>query len=168
MHIDPLEKRWIWVVVGIVALMIGIQIYYAAAQHFHPPSNVEVIDSAKLQLSKEFAEDKLGVKKEPDGSYTVTVVAARYGFYPQVITIPVDTPIKFRVASLDVLHGLQVPFSNMNTMVVPGYISQVNTTFTKVGNFPMICNEFCGAGHDYMYGEVHVVVNKTSSGSNNK
>lgn len=160
-HIDPLEKRWIWVVGGIVGLTIGIQVFYAATAAIHPPSNVEVIDSAKLHLSEEFAEDKLGVKKEADGSYTVTMVAARYGFYPQSIEVPINTPVKLRIASLDVLHGLHVPYSNLNVMVVPGYVSEVHTRFTKSGDFPMICNEYCGLGHDYMYAKVHVTSGKS-------
>ncbi|MFZ5467496.1 MAG: cytochrome C oxidase subunit II [Pseudomonadota bacterium] len=160
-HIDPLEKRWIWVVGGIVALSIAIQVYFAATANIHPPSNVEVIDSAKLHLDGEFAEDKLGVKQETDGSYTVTMVAARYGFYPQNIEVPMNTPVKLRIASLDVLHGLHVPYSNMNTMVVPGYVSEVNTQFTREGDFPMICNEYCGLGHDYMYAKVHVTAGKS-------
>ncbi|MEW6729323.1 MAG: cytochrome C oxidase subunit II [Pseudomonadota bacterium] len=160
-HIDPLEKRWIWVVGGIVGLTIGIQVFYAATAAIHPPSNVEVIDSAKLHLGSEFAEDKLGVKKEADGSYTVTMVAARYGFYPQSIEVPANTPVKLRIASLDVLHGLHVPYSNMNVMVVPGYVSEVHTQFTNAGDFPMICNEYCGLGHDYMYAKVHVTGGKS-------
>ncbi|MGC8697288.1 MAG: hypothetical protein ACP5Q0_02345 [Halothiobacillus sp.] len=157
MHVDPLEKRWLYVVGGIVAFTIAVQVYYAAAKNIHPPSNVQTIDSAKLHLSKEFAEDKLGVHKNADGSLDVTMVAARYGFYPQEIVVPIDTPVRLRIASLDVLHGLLVPYSNLNLMVVPGYISEGNTTFTKLGEFPMICNEYCGIGHDYMYARVRVV-----------
>lgn len=157
MHVDPLEKRWLYVVGGIVAFTIGVQVYYAAAKNIHPPSNVQTIDSAKLPFSKEFAENNLGVHKNTDGSLDVTMVAARYGFYPQEIEVPIDTPVRLRIASLDVLHGLLVPYSNLNLMVVPGYISEANTTFTKLGEFPMICNEYCGIGHDYMYARVRVV-----------
>ena len=156
-HIDPLEKKWIWVVSGIVLVTWFVQLYYAIVDSIHPPSNVEVIDSAKLHLSDEFAEQNLGVKQEADGSYTVTMVAARYGFYPQVVELPVNTPVKLRIASFDVLHGLHVPESNMATMVVPGYVSEVTTSFTKTGEFPMICNEYCGLGHDYMYAKVRIV-----------
>lgn len=157
MHIDPLEKKWIWFVGGIVVLTWIVQLYYAIVDGIHPPSNVEVIDSAKLHLSDEFAENNLGVKKQADGSYLVTMVAARYGFYPPLIEVPVDTPIKLRIASFDVLHGLHVPQSNLSTMVVPGYVAEVNTAFTKTGEFPMVCNEFCGLGHDYMYAKVRVL-----------
>jgi cytochrome c oxidase subunit 2 len=110
-------------------------------------------------LSEEFAEDKLGVKKNEDGSITVTMVAARYGFYPQRIEVPANTPVKFRMASYDVLHGVHAPYTNMATMVVPGYVSEVNTEFPNVGEYPMFCNEYCGLGHDEMWGRLIVTGN---------
>ena len=36
-HIDKLEKRWIFMVAGIVVMAWGIQIYYAA-KGWHPHS----------------------------------------------------------------------------------------------------------------------------------
>ena len=58
-----------------MGVMLG---YYAIASNIHPPSNVETIDSSRLHLSEEFAEDQLGVKINPDGSVRVTLVAARW------------------------------------------------------------------------------------------
>lgn len=157
MHVDPLEKRWLYFVGLIVAVTIAVQVYFAAAKNINPPSNVETINPATMAQSGEFAEKNLGVHKNADGSYRVTMVAARYGFYPQEVVVPADTPVTFRISSFDVLHGLLVPYSNLNLMVVPGYVSEGTTTFTKVGEFPMICNEYCGIGHDYMYARVRVV-----------
>jgi len=42
-------------------------------------------------------------------------------------------------------------------MIVPGYISEVNTTFRIKGKHPMFCNEYCGLGHDYMWSQLNVV-----------
>lgn len=133
--------------------------FYAVGSNIHPPSNVETIDSSRLHLSEEFAEDNLGVKKNEDGSFTVTMVAARYGFYPQRVEVPANTPVKFRLASYDVLHGVHAPFTNMSTMVVPGYVSEVNTQFPKAGEYPLFCNEFCGLGHDEMWSRLFVTNN---------
>lgn len=133
--------------------------FYAVGSNIHPPSNVETIDSSRLHLSEEFAEDNLGVKKNEDGSFTVTMVAARYGFYPQRVEVPANTPVKFRLASYDVLHGVHAPFTNMSTMVVPGYVSEVNTQFPKAGEYPLFCNEFCGLGHDEMWARLFVTNN---------
>ena len=160
---DPLERQWVWLSLIIAVALGGILAFYAFANNIHPPSNVETIDSTRLHLTEEFAEDNLGVKTNEDGSVTVTMVAARYGFYPPRVEIPVDTPVTLRIASADVLHGFHVPTTNMATMVVPGYVSEVNTTFPKTGEFSMLCNEYCGLGHDAMWSRL-VVVPKSTGG----
>lgn len=156
---DPLERKWAWISLILAFVMGGVLGFYALASNLHPPSNVETIDSSRLHLSEEFAEDNLGVKSNPDGSLTITMVAARYGFYPPRIEVPVDTPVTLRMASADVLHGVHVPGTNMTTMVVPGYISEVKTMFTRTGEFSLLCNEFCGLGHDHMWSRLVVVEN---------
>ncbi len=116
---DELERRWVWISL-IMAFAIGSLLgIYAVANNLHPPSNVETIDSSRLHLTEEFAEDNLGVKENADGSFTVTMVAARYSFYPPIIEVPADTTVKFRIASADVLHGVHVPNTNATTMIVP-------------------------------------------------
>ncbi|MDH3870674.1 MAG: cytochrome C oxidase subunit II [Gammaproteobacteria bacterium] len=156
---DPLERKWAWISLILAFVMGGVLGFYALASNLHPPSNVETIDSSRLHLSEEFAEDNLGVKSNADGSLTITMVAARYGFYPPRIEVPVNTPVTLRMASADVLHGVHVPGTNMTTMVVPGYISEVNTMFTRTGEFSLLCNEFCGLGHDHMWSRLVVVEN---------
>jgi len=170
MHVDPLEKAWVWIVGIITAVMLGSIFYTAFALNVHPPSNVEVIDSTQLHLTEEFAEDKLGVTRNPDGSLTVRIVAGRYGFFPQHVEVPADTPITFRFATPDVLHGLHLPGTNVDTMVIPGFVSQVRTEINydavakvakKVANgglrVPIYCNEYCGLGHHFMWSRVTVV-----------
>ena len=165
MHIDPLEKKWMYVVGFITVVMVGSMTYAAVVMNMHPPSNVETIDSTRLHLTEEFAEDNLGVKHNDDGSLTVTLVAARYGFYPPRIEVPADTRVTFRIASADVLHGVHVPFTNMTTMIVPGYISEVTTLFPRTGEFSLLCNEYCGLGHDSMWSRLVVVAKSTGGAS---
>jgi cytochrome c oxidase subunit 2 len=167
LHIDPLEKKWIYVVLGSITVLLGSILFTALVGHIHPPGGMETIDSASLHLSEEFAEDKLGLATQPDGSLKVTLVAARYGFYPREITVPAGTPITFRMASADVLHGVHVPMTNMGTMVVPGYVSTVTTTFPKPGEYPMLCNEYCGMGHDHMWSKLTVVSKETWNATHN-
>ncbi|MGB0722095.1 MAG: cytochrome C oxidase subunit II [Gammaproteobacteria bacterium] len=156
MHIDPLEKKWLYVVVAMTVVMVGSMTYAAVVMNLNPPSNIETIDPATLHLSGEFTEDNLGVSENPDGSYTVRMIAGRYSFYPQQIELPVDSDVTFRITSPDVLHGVHVPFTNMSTMVVPGYVAEVTTRFTREGEFQFLCNEYCGLGHDYMWSRLKV------------
>lgn len=154
---DPLERKWIWISLLLAFLISGMLGYYAVAKNIHPPSNVETIDSSRLHLSKEFAEDNLGVHTNADGSVNVVLVAARYGFFPAQIEVPEDTPITFRMASADVLHGVHVPQTNVATMIVPGYVSEVHTTIPEPGKYSLLCNEYCGLGHDQMWSRLVVV-----------
>lgn len=161
---DPLERRWVWMSL-FLALLVGFVLgLYALSSNIHPPSNVETIDSTRLHLTEEFAEDNLGVKQNEDGSLTVTMVAARYGFFPPEIEVPTDTPVKFRMASADVLHGVHAPYTNAATMIVPGYVSEFTTSFPTAGKYSFLCNEYCGLGHDSMWSRL-TVVDKSAGGA---
>ncbi len=157
MHIDPLEKKWAFVALAISALFVAIILFDSLVHGINAPSNVETIDSARLHLSEEFAEDNLGVQGNADGSIMVRMVAGRYGFFPKHITVPAETKLTFRWASIDVLHGIHMPMTNLSTMIVPGYVSEVHTILPKPGDYPMLCNEYCGLGHDHMWSKVTVV-----------
>lgn len=157
MRIDQLEKKWAGLALCIVGLFVLVILASSFFHGIHAPSNVEAIDSAKLHLSEEFAEDKLGIQRNPDGTVIVRIVAGRYGFFPKDLTLPSETPITFRWASLDVIHGVHIPMTNMSTMIVPGYVSQVQTTLHHTGDYPMLCNEYCGMGHAHMWSNIKVV-----------
>lgn len=156
-HIDPLERKWIIVVVVMIGLISGIIVVDALVHGISPPGQVETIDSAKLHLSKEFAEDNLGLQVDAGGKITVRMVAGRYGFFPKHITVPSGTPITFRWVSVDVIHGVHMPMTNLSTMILPGYVAEITTTLPKPGEYPLLCNEYCGMGHDHMWSNVSVV-----------
>lgn len=157
MHIDQLERRWATIALGIAGLFVAVILASALFHGIHAPSNVETIDSARLHLSEEFAEDNLGPQINPDGSVTVRLVAGRYGFYPKTLTLPAETNLNFRWVSLDVIHGVHIPMTNMSTMIVPGYVAQVNTVLHHTGEYPLLCNEYCGMGHAHMWSNLKVV-----------
>lgn len=157
MHIDQLEKKWAGIALGIAGLFVSVILASSFFHGIHAPSNVETIDSAKLHLSEEFAEDKLGVQRNADGSVTVRMVAGRYGFYPKDIVLPAETELTFRWVSLDVIHGVHIPMTNMSTMIVPGYVAQVKTILHHAGDYPLLCNEYCGMGHAHMWSNIKVV-----------
>jgi cytochrome c oxidase subunit 2 len=154
---DPLERRWVWLSLIMAVVMGGLLGAYAIGSNLNPPSNVETINSNTLHIEGEFMEENLGVEDNGDGTLTVRMVAARYGFYPPVIEVPTDTPVKFRIVSADVLHGVHVPYTNAATMIVPGYVSEITTAFPTPGKYAFLCNEYCGLGHDAMWSRLMVV-----------
>jgi len=150
------EKRWLLAMAGLLAVLMAVVVVTSSIGAIHPPSNVERIDPTTLHLSGEFVESNLGTAQERDGSLTARLVADQYAFVPGCVKLAVDTPVKFRLTSVDVVHGFLLPATNVNTMVVPGYVAEVRTRFTRPGVYRMPCNEFCGNGHHGMW--THVVV----------
>jgi len=71
MHIDALEKKWAQIALAMCALFISIIMIEALFHNVNAPSNVETVDSASLHLSREFAEDNLGVQADKDGNIIV-------------------------------------------------------------------------------------------------
>lgn len=122
-----------------------------------PQTQVETIDPTTLHLNGEFIESNLGSAIEPDGSVTVRAIGQQYSFTPQCILVPTDTPITIRAASPDVIHGFLIEGTNVNTMLVPGYISDLPVRFNKTGEYLMPCHEYCGVGHEGMWGKVRVI-----------
>jgi len=156
-HVDQLERKWITISMLVIGLFVGIITIDAFFHGVNPPSKVETIDSAKLHLSKEFAEDNLGVQVDAKGNVIIRMVAGRYSFFPKHIDVPAETPLTFRWVSMDVLHGVHIPMTNMSTMIVPGYVAEITTTFPKPGEYPVLCNEFCGLGHNHMWSNISVI-----------
>lgn len=122
-----------------------------------PQARVETIDPSTLHLSGEFVESNLGSAIEPDGSVTIRALGQRYSFTPQCILVPANTPLTLRATSSDVIHGLLVQGTNVNTMLIPGYVSVMTARFKKPGEHLMPCQEFCSIGHEGMWAKVKVI-----------
>lgn len=151
------EVAWSITVVGIIVLLLAMMIYMNLTFATMPAARIETIDPTTLHLAGEFIETNLGSAVESDGSVTVRIVGNQYAFTPQCLLIPTDTPIRFRVTSADVMHGFAISQTNINVMLVPGYVSTVRGSFRKPADYTMPCHEFCGIGHAAMWAHVKVV-----------
>ena len=59
--------------------------------------------------------------------------------------------------SRDVIHAFFVPEFRENMDIVPGLTTTINVTPTRVGTYPVICNELCGLGHATMRSTAQVM-----------
>ena len=155
------EGRWALLVSGIIFLLLAIIVFTGLHWASMPPSRVEMIDATTLHLRSEFIEDNLGTTVDSNGSVTVRVLAEQYAFRPACLLLPEGQPVTFRATSSDVVHGLQIMGTNVNTMLVPGYVSTFVATLKGVGERSMPCHEFCGVGHAAMWARVQVVPKAT-------
>jgi cytochrome c oxidase subunit 2 len=151
------ELRWAMIVGGIVAVILSGILYAALAMHVNPPSNREYVDPKTLHLSAEFTESNLGTRVDADGRIVARLVATQFEFVPNCFVLPANREVTIRLTSPDVIHGLLITGTNVNTMVIPGYVSQVHTVLTRTGDLLMPCHEFCGLGHSQMLATVRVV-----------
>lgn len=156
-RIERLEHLWVWSMTGLLVLLIAIVVFTSVHWGIHPPSQVETIDSTSLYRGGEFAENNLGTLVAPDGSAVVRVVLQQYAFVPNCVLVPAGVPVRMRLASADVVHGFLIQGTNVNAMVVPGYVTTVRTTFAESAERAMPCHEFCGIGHQGMWARVKVV-----------
>jgi cytochrome c oxidase subunit 2 len=154
---ERVEKRWAMLSVAIVVLLAGLAAFAGIHQATMPQSRVETANPATLHISGEFVESNLGSAVEPDGSVTVRMIGQQYSFAPQCVLVPTDTPITIRATSADAVHGFLVEGTNINTMLVPGYISEITARFSTPADHAMPCHEFCGLGHQSMWARVKVI-----------
>jgi cytochrome c oxidase subunit 2 len=156
-HGEVSERLWVLFVTATIVLLVVVIVFTSAFWGFHPPSQVETIDATALHESGEFSEANLGTVIVADGSAVVRVVAQQYAFVPNCLVVPAGKPVLIRLASADVVHGFIVQGTNVNAMVLPGYVTTVRTTFAEPGEHLMPCHEFCGVGHQAMWAHVRVV-----------
>src|SRR6476469_6553904 len=133
------ELLWAFGVGILIAAILGMLGFTALTRDINPPSNVERIDPKTLHLSGEFAEQNLGTTVGADGVVTVRAIATQFMFVPKCIAVPANRPVTLRFASPDVIHGLLITGTNVNTMVIPGYVAQIHTEFKKGGDLLMPC-----------------------------
>ena len=151
------ERRWAAVAAMILVLLVVVVTFAALYHGAMPQSRVETVDPRTLHLGGEFIESNLGSAIEPDGTVTVRFIGQQYSFTPSCIVMPTDTPVTFRATSADVVHGFLIDGTNINLMLVPGYVSSLGARFDTPGERLMPCHEFCSVGHEGMWGRVKIV-----------
>lgn len=76
--------------------------------------------------------------------------------FDPTLHIPIDKPVKTLLRSKDVLHDFAVAQFRVKMDMVPGLVSYLWFTPTKIGQFEVLCEELCGVGHHTMRGMVVV------------
>ncbi len=151
------ERRWAIIVGLIIAVLVAMMVVTGLHWAAMPPSRVETVDVKTLHIRGEFVEANLGTERGRDGKVTVRMIAQQYSFVPQCIVVPAEMPVTFRATATDAIHGFVIGRTNANTMLVPGFVATFTTTFPKTGEQLMPCHEYCGTGHEAMWGRVQVM-----------
>jgi cytochrome c oxidase subunit II len=82
----------------------------------------------------------------------IEVTVARFFFRPAQIALKRGEPVTLALTSLDFVHGFSVPDFNLRADMIPGKAVEVTFTPDKSGKIPLLCDNFCGDGHERMSG----------------
>ncbi|MEH7236515.1 cytochrome c oxidase subunit II [Bacillus sp. JJ1562] len=154
MHLHKFEKIWLTFGIGILIVFLIVVGVGAFAMGHKPASNIQKIDPEKVTETAPF--DNPGLVHIGGNKYELNLVAEAFAYTPNTIQIPKGAEVKINVVTKDVVHGFAIAGTNVNMMVEPGYISSYTQTFSKTGEFLVLCNEYCGAGHHLMMSKVEV------------
>jgi cytochrome c oxidase subunit 2 len=88
----------------------------------------------------------------------IDVVVRRFEFEPARIEVSVGEKVRLRVVSADGVHGLEIKKFNVKKEIPRGTKPVViEFTASEAGEFPILCSEYCGEGHEEMRGQLVVV-----------
>ena len=142
------EEVWLIISFGMILAFMLFTGYQTFALGMGPPSHTETIDPQKVDQTAPF--DNPGVFEIGENEYEVVMTLEVFSFTPNNIEVPAGSTVHFTMTSKDVIHGFQIAGTNVNAMVMPGHIQKIKQKFDKPGDYLVICNEYCGAGHQLM------------------
>jgi len=164
MEIHIFEKLWLGaallLIVGFVATVAygavgaGVQMVDDSGGIVEP----ETIANGDYDATDQFREP--GVYRTGEDQYEVYVVAQQFLFNPgtsEPIRVPAGSTVTLYVTSPDVIHGLKLVGTNVNTMVIPGQVAEATVRFDEAKTYGIICHEYCGSAHHTMAGQLVVV-----------
>ena len=173
MGIHVPEKGWFKAPTGGERVWIGLALCWCLVLsvampywHFKGKQNstgeaYSVTPAAFMERVSRFVEaHKVGelqgvpIVEPPPGS-DAYLQASMWRWYP-ILKLRQGQTYRIHVSSTDLQHGFGLLPMNMNFQVLPGYDHVLTITPTSKGEFPIVCNEFCGIGHHAMTGRILV------------
>ena len=134
MQIHRYERWWLSFGLSMLVVFLALIGFAAFADNINPPTDMQQIDPTKVSQTPPF--DRPGLHKRLDGSYEAYYVAQVFSFNPPQLTIPAGSRVTFYVTSADVVHGFFIPHTDINMMVIPGWVNEETHVFTRPGDLP--------------------------------
>ena len=166
---EPENKKLEWWLIGITTIGIASMLapgLFVWSDFVHVPSNASLFEVVGKQWNWSYRfpgkDGKMGLvdtkfiseknpfgidPKDLNGQDDILVSS-------QEVHLPLNQPVKALLRSVDVLHNFAVPQFRAKMDLVPGMVTFIWFTPTRVGQFDVLCNELCGVGHYVMRGKV--------------
>jgi cytochrome c oxidase subunit II len=105
-----------------------------------------------------FAIAGVGAPAQTPARRVVHVTAERFTFTPSRIVVAPGETIEFRLSSDDTAHGFRIQGTEVNAVIPKRGMPESTVTLTAPapGRYVIECTRMCGAGHNFMRGELVV------------
>jgi cytochrome c oxidase subunit 2 len=162
-------------IVGITAFMIWTVIHFSRkkgkeAQQFTGSIKLEVLWSVVPLILvmimfwigwKGFAP----MRKVPADALVITAIGRMWewefiysdSLRSKELVLPINKPVKLELVSEDVNHSLFIPAFRVKEDVIPGYDNYLWFTPNYIGNYEILCTEYCGLLHSAMVSKTRIV-----------
>jgi cytochrome c oxidase subunit II len=131
--------------------------------HVHQRSQLVALGSNQQNVA-------LGLGVSPDSQQginplEVKVNGIQYAWvftYPETgiitgeIHVPINRPVALKMTAGDVIHAFWLPEFRIKQDVIPGRVTNLVFTPNKLGKYPVVCAELCGAYHGGMKTQLYV------------
>ena len=161
---------------GITAVMIYFVIKYRRSKN---PVPADIRDNWKLELFWTIVPTIIalsmfwvgwssytGLRNVPDDAIEIEALGQMFSWIfiydndketENELVVPVDTAIKLNIESLDVIHSFFIPAFRIKADAVKGLPTYVWFQPREVGEYDILCAEYCGTDHSYMTAKLRVV-----------
>ena len=103
------------------------------------PAASPVVSAAALESAATAGQHKV-----------IQIVAHKFTFDPNQITLKKGEKVTLQLTSRDVTHGFYIRGMKIDEEIEPGKTTEITITPDKAGTFPTICDHLCGLGHKNM------------------
>ena len=87
----------------------------------------------------------------------IKIHAQKFAYSPNHITVNQGDKVVLELTASDFTHGFSIPDWNLRSDIVPGQITLLTIEPEQAGEFVVLCDNFCGEGHEKMQGKITVV-----------
>lgn len=153
------ERVFMWLISGSVVAMTAFVIIWLYAGHQNIPSQAQATTPAAFAakvsaFAKQYGGPGARVYVPPGKD--AYMLASRYSWYPELV-LQSGKEYRIWLSSADALHGFALVGQNLNLEVAPGHAMGAKLTVGKPGRYLIVCNEYCGLGHEKMLGHLNVI-----------
>jgi cytochrome c oxidase subunit 2 len=118
---------------------------------------IAIVSAIVLARNDAQAEDTMRVNVTAQQFEFKFTYPAAHNVTSPVLRLPKGRSVELYMSSLDVIHSLFVPQFSQKEDIVPGMVTQLHITPTRLGTFPLECTELCGLGHSLMRSQAVVM-----------